>query len=66
MTVLVAAAAAPIVELLALVLADAGYTVVRADDGAAARAVLEDARPDLLNSDSTKPRLSGLDLAACG
>jgi len=64
MTVLAAAAAAPIVELLALVLADAGYTVVRADDGAAARAVLEDARPDLLISDSTRPRLSGLDLAA--
>lgn len=64
MTILVADDYPPIVDLLTLALEDAGYAVVRAYDGAAARAALERAWPDLLISDINMPRLSGVELAA--
>lgn len=64
MTVLVADDHPPIVDLLTLALEDAGYTVVRAYDGAEARARLERERFDLLIADITMPGLSGMALAA--
>jgi two-component system OmpR family response regulator len=64
MTVLVADDQPSIVELLKLVLEDAGYAVLHAYDGAAARAILERERPDLVIADINMPHLSGIELAA--
>src|SRR3954447_5984611 len=62
-TILVADNDPGLVELLATVLADEGYAVLRAHDGAEARALLERERPALLIADLGMPGLSGLELA---
>jgi CheY-like chemotaxis protein len=61
--ILVADDEPPIVEVLATVLEDEGYAVLRAYDGAAAFAVVERERPALIISDVLMPRMSGLELA---
>lgn len=61
--ILVADDEPPIVEILATVLEDEGYTVLRAYDGAAALAAVERERPALIISDVMMPRMSGLELA---
>lgn len=61
-TIPVADDEASIVDLVATVLEDEGYTVLRAHDGGAALALLERDGLDLLITDNTMPRLSGLAL----
>ena len=61
--ILVADDEQPIVDILAMVLEDAGYTVLRASDGAAARALVEREAPDLIISDIMMPHVSGVELA---
>ena len=63
-TILVADNDPGLVDLLATVLEDEGHTVLRAHDGAAARALLERARPALVIADVAMPVLTGLELAA--
>ncbi|MDH3404374.1 MAG: sigma-54 dependent transcriptional regulator [Acidobacteriota bacterium] len=61
-TILVVDDEAAVREVLALRLRDWGYGVELAADGAAARAVLDRARPDLVISDVVLPDASGLEL----
>ena len=51
-----------IVELLALLLEEEGYVVLRAYDGEQGLRVAKGERPDLVISDVSMPRLTGLDL----
>lgn len=53
-----------ILEILAAVLEDEGYRILRADDGAMALAMIEREHPDLLLTDNMMPRLSGMALIA--
>ena len=53
-----------IVDLLADLLEEEGYTVRRAYDGLAALADIEKAKPDLVVADVMMPRLDGLSLAS--
>lgn len=62
--ILVADDEPPIVDILATVLEDEGYAILRAYDGAMALEIFERERPALLISDVMMPRLSGIDLAA--
>lgn len=61
-TILVADDEEFIVELLATLLEDEGYRVLRAFNGAEALHYLEQERPALLLTDNMMPRMSGLDL----
>ena len=54
----------PILDLLVAVLEEEGYRVLRAADGAAALALIERERVDLLITDNMMPRLGGLALIA--
>ncbi|HET8627067.1 MAG TPA: response regulator [Thermomicrobiales bacterium] len=63
-TILVAEDDPSILDVLAAVLEDAGYRVLRARDGAEALVRLDLDRPDLLLTDERMPRLSGSDLVA--
>ncbi len=63
-TILIADDEAFIVDLLATLLEDEGFTVLRAYDGAEALAIAERERPDLILSDVMMPRLSGIELVA--
>lgn len=51
-----------IVELLASLLEDEGYAVLRAYDGEEALKIVAERSPDLVISDVSLPRLSGIDL----
>jgi CheY-like chemotaxis protein len=53
-----------VLNMLAVVLLSANYTVLRACDGAEALAIAERERPDLILSDVNMPQLSGVELAA--
>ncbi|MEA2524372.1 MAG: two-component system, OmpR family, response regulator MprA [Thermomicrobiales bacterium] len=55
----------PICDLLAELLEDEGYRVVRAYDGVAALAAAERQRPDLVLSDVMMPGLDGVSLVRC-
>ena len=61
-TILIADDEPVIVELLALLLEDEGYTVMRAYDGEEAWRALCSRPPDLIISDISMPRLDGLGL----
>ncbi|HET8631001.1 MAG TPA: response regulator [Thermomicrobiales bacterium] len=63
-TILVAEDEPDLLALLAAILEEAGYRVLRARDGAAALAQVERERPDLLLTDDRLPRLRGVDLLA--
>lgn len=52
-----------IVDLVAILLEDEGYAVLRAYDGLEALALAERERPQLILSDVTMPGLSGIELA---
>jgi DNA-binding response OmpR family regulator len=62
-TILVAEDEVYIGDMLAVLLEDEGYRVLRARDGAEALALAEGARPDLVISDVMMPRMSGIALA---
>lgn len=62
MTILVADDEEFIVELLATLLEDEGYRVLRAFNGLEALYYLEQERPALLLTDNMMPRMSGLEL----
>jgi DNA-binding response OmpR family regulator len=53
-----------VLNMLAVVLLSANYTVLRACDGAEALAIAERERPDLILSDVNMPKLTGVELAA--
>ncbi len=52
----------PIVELLALLFEEEGFLVLSAYDGAEGLRLAEERQPDLVISDVSMPRLSGIDL----
>ncbi len=52
----------PIVELLALLFEEEGFLVLSAYDGAEGLRLAEEQQPDLVISDVSMPRLSGIDL----
>jgi two-component system sensor histidine kinase/response regulator len=62
-TILIADDEEFIVDLLATLLEDEGYRVLRAYDGLEALTLAERERPDLVLSDVMMPRLSGIELA---
>jgi two-component system sensor histidine kinase/response regulator len=62
-TILVAEDEEFIADIIAVLLEDEGYRVLRASNGAEALALAEGERPDLVLSDVMMPLLSGLDLA---
>jgi DNA-binding response OmpR family regulator len=52
------------VEVLASLLEDEGYCVLRAHDGVAALAIIRRDRPALLLTDNAMPAMSGVELVA--
>jgi two-component system sensor histidine kinase/response regulator len=62
-TILVADDEDFIADVIAILLEDEGYRVLRAKNGAEALALAEGERPDLVLSDVMMPLLSGLELA---
>lgn len=62
-TVLIADDEEFIVDLLATLLEDEGYTVVRAYDGEQALTLARDSRIDLIITDNMMPRMSGTEMA---
>ena len=62
-TVLVAEDEAPLADVLADLLEDEGYRVRCVSDGEAALKEVESARPDLVISDISMPRMDGMQVA---
>ncbi|MGA2500702.1 MAG: response regulator [Tepidisphaeraceae bacterium] len=63
-TILIADDESPIVNMVSLILANAGFVVLTASDGREALERARHERPDLIITDYHMPHLSGLELCA--